>query len=294
VAGIDRDRTKIAEDRRVVLFPRARAVLARQLRLRETLQRHGRLNHDHLFFLANGAPIRRLHAVYRPWQHTLRRLAIRYRKPYAARHSSVSWSLMTGRNPLRVAQQHRHSLLTMLVVYAAWTEGSLDADIAAIRRAMRAPAYAAKGSSARHAGFGNGLATPCIRPGASEGLENLMPATQFACRRGSDLAIDLPIEERRKAPIARNYRNLDWRSGRDSNESPGIPAFATRFATRRIDGFVDSSIGVRVPDRQRCITLQQLAPRRAEHEPSQLTGSLRPQANTHLNAYRIFRWLRPQ
>jgi integrase len=143
VAGVDRDRTKIAEDRRVVLCPRARAILARQLRLRETLQRQGRLKHDHLFFQANGAPIRRLHAVYRPWQRTLRRLAIRYRKPYAARHSSVSWDLMMGRNPLRVAQQHGHSLLTMLLVYAAWTEGSLNVDVAAVRRAMRAPAYAA-------------------------------------------------------------------------------------------------------------------------------------------------------
>jgi hypothetical protein len=37
VAGIDWDRTKIAEDRRVELCARARSVLARQLRLREEL-----------------------------------------------------------------------------------------------------------------------------------------------------------------------------------------------------------------------------------------------------------------
>jgi hypothetical protein len=41
------------------------------------------LDHDHLFFGTNGAPIRRLHAVYNPWQRTLQRLAIRRRKPYA-------------------------------------------------------------------------------------------------------------------------------------------------------------------------------------------------------------------
>ena len=76
VAGIDRDRTKIAEDRRVVLCPRARAVLARQLRLRETLRRQGRIDHDHLFCQSNGIPIRRLHAVHRPWYRTLKRLAI--------------------------------------------------------------------------------------------------------------------------------------------------------------------------------------------------------------------------
>jgi integrase len=33
----------------------------------------------------------------------------RYRKPYAARHSSESWNLMIGRNPLSVAKRHGHS-----------------------------------------------------------------------------------------------------------------------------------------------------------------------------------------
>src|SRR6266702_3246628 len=46
VSCIDRDRTKISEDRRVVLSARARSVLNRQLRLRERL---GRLRHEYLF-----------------------------------------------------------------------------------------------------------------------------------------------------------------------------------------------------------------------------------------------------
>jgi integrase len=54
VAGIDRDRTKIAEDRRVVLCPRARSVLERQLRLRERLEQAERIRHEHLFCHANG------------------------------------------------------------------------------------------------------------------------------------------------------------------------------------------------------------------------------------------------
>ncbi len=33
-------------------------------------------------------------------------MKLRYRKPYCARHSSVSWNLMIGRNPLWVAKQH--------------------------------------------------------------------------------------------------------------------------------------------------------------------------------------------
>ncbi len=41
-----------------------------------------------------------------------------------------------GRNPLWVAQQHGHSLLTMLRVYAAWSAGAREAEAAAIRAAM--------------------------------------------------------------------------------------------------------------------------------------------------------------
>ena len=138
VAGIDRDRTKTCENRRVVLCPRARAVLERQLALRDRLMRRGRIRHEHLFVEPNGQPIRHLHGVHRRWHRTLKRLAIRCRTPYTARHSSVSWNLMIGGNVLFVAQQHGHRALTMLLVYEAWTEGSTEADIGAIRRAMRA------------------------------------------------------------------------------------------------------------------------------------------------------------
>ena len=59
------------------------------------------------FFIATGEPVRRLRHPYFRWRTTLRRLAIRYRKSYAARHSSVSWDLMIGRNPLYVAFSDR-------------------------------------------------------------------------------------------------------------------------------------------------------------------------------------------
>jgi integrase len=68
---------------------------------------------------ANGEAIRDVRTVYQRRRRTLRRLAIRYRNPSAARHSSVSWDPMFGRNPLFVAQQHGHSVPTMLSVYAA-------------------------------------------------------------------------------------------------------------------------------------------------------------------------------
>lgn len=40
---------------------------------------------------------------YRRWRRTLMRLSIRYRRPYVARHCSVSWNLMIDRNPVWLA-----------------------------------------------------------------------------------------------------------------------------------------------------------------------------------------------
>lgn len=81
VGGTDRDRTKTGEDRRVALCPRARSVLERQLQLRERWRHEGRVEHAQLFFDADGTPIRRHSQVYGRWRATLKRLAIRYRKP---------------------------------------------------------------------------------------------------------------------------------------------------------------------------------------------------------------------
>jgi integrase len=220
VSGIDRDRTKIAEARHVVLNARARSVLEHQLRLREQLQQAVRLHHQHLFFHENGEPIRRLHQVHRHWRLTLKRLAIRYRRPYTARHSSVSWDLMLGRNPLFVAKQHGHSLLTMLSVYAAWTDRSLEADVAAIRRAMRAPAYAARDGAVCQVAHGNDSASPQRRGAGRKGLETQSRAATRPQATAPDLAIDLPTAKRRSDRIARNYKDLNWRSGRDSNPRP--------------------------------------------------------------------------
>lgn len=64
---------------------------------------------------------------------TLRRLPIRYRQPYAARHYSVSWNLMIGGNPLFVSKQHGHNVITMLTTYAAWLEEAQPTDVRAIR-----------------------------------------------------------------------------------------------------------------------------------------------------------------
>src|SRR5688572_5844856 len=68
------------------------------------------------------------------WHTTL---GIRYRKPYAARHTSVSWNLMIGKSPLYNAKQHGHSVATMSRVYSAWMDGAVEADIEAVRCAMQ-------------------------------------------------------------------------------------------------------------------------------------------------------------
>src|SRR6185312_12387165 len=139
--GPDQEVTKTGEDRRIRLCPRAIAILERHLKLRESWVRSGGIQHDCLFFTDSGAPIPHVNYAHRRWQHTLQRLPIRYRKPYVARHTSVSWNLMVGRNPLLVAKEHGHRLTTMLTVYAAWAEGALESDIAIIREAMHRPAH---------------------------------------------------------------------------------------------------------------------------------------------------------
>lgn len=133
----DKDRTKTSEDRLVGLNPRALRVLKHQLALHEKLKLAGKIDHDELFFKENGEPIRSLQYPWRNWRHTLQvTLKGRYREPYSARHSSVSWNLMIGKNLLWVSKQHGHSVQTMLDVYAAWIEGAKESDIEAIKRAM--------------------------------------------------------------------------------------------------------------------------------------------------------------
>jgi integrase len=137
VMARDKDRTKTSEDRLVELSPRALHVLKRHLALRAELKLQGRIDHEDLFFKEDGTPIRNLQYPWIRWKKTLQRMKVRYREPYNARHSSVSWNLMVGKNPLWVAKQHGHSVQTMLEVYAAWTEGAKEADIEAIRQAMQ-------------------------------------------------------------------------------------------------------------------------------------------------------------
>lgn len=188
VGGITRDCTKTGEDRQVHLNPRALHVLRRQLALREALISSGTIDHDYLFFKENGEPIRNLQYAHFRWRRTLLRLpGIRYRKPYCARHSSVSWNLMTGHSALWVAKQHGHSIATMLRAYAAWAEGSMESDLDVIRAAMV--------SAPRSRG-----AQRCAHPEANAlpptiATHPRVPTREPFPRR--DLALDLALARRR-------------------------------------------------------------------------------------------------
>jgi hypothetical protein len=177
VAGIDRALTKTGNDRRVGLCARALIVLKRQLRLRTRLMVAGNIDHDHVFFQETGESIRNLQFPQVRWRRTLRSLKLRYRRPYVARHSSVSWNLMIGKNLLWVSKQHGHSIDTMLRVYATWIEGTSDCDVAAIKRGMaRRPPHLTQFAELSRSSVGTRAPTAAIagvhagRPGNVESL----------------------------------------------------------------------------------------------------------------------------
>lgn len=60
---------------------------------------------------------------WKRWRYVLEVTAVRYREPYNARHSFISWSLMINKNLLKLAQEDGHSVQTMLTTYAAWIKG---------------------------------------------------------------------------------------------------------------------------------------------------------------------------
>jgi integrase len=111
-------------------------VLKRQFAFRERYLAAGKIQHDFVFFKDDGYPIRSLNYPYMRWRQVVGKLNIRYREPYRARHSSVSWNLMTGGNPLWVAKQHGHSVQVMPTTYGTWIEGATEADIEMIKAAM--------------------------------------------------------------------------------------------------------------------------------------------------------------
>ncbi len=229
--GRERASTKNHRDRSVELCARAVAVIERQLQLRAQFVKRGWIDHDSLFFTDRGAPIRSLAVTGRRWRDTLTRLPIRYRTPYHARHTSVSWLLMLGENPMWVASQHGHNEITMWTVYAAWARGERRDGVDAIRRARGAAHSSAAhgnvpegGNIAPAAGAGHGDAlerrdiVPAAGPHGSAADEtNIVPAAGVP---DAGVGSELVTARRRQARKSLRRFTKRWRSGRDSNPRP--------------------------------------------------------------------------
>jgi integrase len=131
-----KNRTKTNQDREIELCPRALEVLRAQLSLRERMVAAGKIHDDYVFFSEGGEPLLTVYLPYNRWREVMETLTVRYRKPYNARHTFISWRLMKGDNPLLVAQEDGHSVETMLRTYAAWIKGAQPEDIEGIKKAM--------------------------------------------------------------------------------------------------------------------------------------------------------------
>src|ERR1700722_4007654 len=203
VAGVDRCQTKTGEDRRVALCPRAAAVLKRHLALHGRLRAAGLVQDDHVFFRETGEPFWNLQIQGKRWRKTLTSLKLRYRRPYTARHSSVSWNLMAGKNPLWVAKQHGHSICTMLRVYAAWAEGTVESEVEAIKRSMNPRTRL---GSTEKCGFSAAHRLPCSRP--THPHMECLNRMQQQLPANAHLAVDLPIETGSKIQVPDNWWKL--------------------------------------------------------------------------------------
>ena len=80
-------------------------VLKAHLELRAAYVAAGKISHDRLFFLEDGSAISDPEVTRWRWNESLQKLGIRQRGPYHARHSSVTWALMLGKNLLWVAKR---------------------------------------------------------------------------------------------------------------------------------------------------------------------------------------------
>lgn len=122
VRGADKDKTKTAVARNVILNSRARAALGRQAK-------HTRMGGEHVWLDPRyGTPWREERAFRRSyWTPCLKRLGIRYRRPYCMRHTYATLMLMAGMTPAFCAKQLGHSVEIFLRTYSKWMDGGQNA-----------------------------------------------------------------------------------------------------------------------------------------------------------------------
>ncbi|VWM20529.1 tyrosine-type recombinase/integrase [Burkholderia lata] len=122
VRGERKDRTKTAVARTVRLNSRALNALERQRLFTEISG--AAIFHDPRY----GVRWEDERAFRRSfWTPTLKRIGIRYRRPYNMRHSYATAMLMAGMTPAFCARQLGHSVDTFLTTYARWLDGRHDA-----------------------------------------------------------------------------------------------------------------------------------------------------------------------
>ncbi|RQZ60947.1 site-specific integrase [Burkholderia sp. Bp9004] len=122
VRGEHKDRTKTAVARTVRLNSRAIAALTRQ---RSFTQIAGAAIFHDPRYSTRWEDERAFRRSF--WTPILKRLGIRYRRPYNMRHSYATAMLMAGMTPAFCAKQLGHSIEMFLTTYAKWMDGEQNA-----------------------------------------------------------------------------------------------------------------------------------------------------------------------
>lgn len=122
VRGAEKGKTKTGVSRDVLLNSRARAALERQRKASQLAGEHVWLDPRY------GTPWTEERAFRRSyWTPVLKRLGIRYRRPYNMRHTCATAMLMAGMAPAFCAKQLGHSVEVFLRTYARWLDGDQNA-----------------------------------------------------------------------------------------------------------------------------------------------------------------------
>lgn len=122
VRGVHKDRTKTNVERQVHLNSRSLAAVTRQ---RKFTQVTGEAVFNDPRYDTPWVDERAFRRSY--WTPTLKRLGIRYRRPYNMRHTYATQMLMAGMNPAFCATQMGHSVEVFLKTYAKWLHGAQNA-----------------------------------------------------------------------------------------------------------------------------------------------------------------------
>lgn len=198
----EKNRTKTNENREIELCGRALEVLKRHLTLRERLVQAGAIRHEFVFFQADGAPLVHLSYPYQRWRYVLETSGVRYREPYNARHSFISWSLMIGKNMVKLAEEDGHTIQTMLTTYTAWTKGATAADTQLIIQAMEHSPEAPQEIPQ----------SPLTPPALATTMDDVATTSPKNANKTSWGKLSW---RKRK-----HFNSIKWRSGRDSNPRP--------------------------------------------------------------------------